>query len=391
VKIGIDATSVWGLKDGLLNGMIAYTVHLTRNLLTKDDPDCDYIVYCRDKVPEVFADVQDRAVFVPLPSGNRKILQQWSLPRAASRDAVDVIFYPYNSAALFFSPPSVVTIHDLHPFVIEDRFQRIHSTEQHGNTIASGINQRYWKFILRESSRRAGRVIAVSATTKEDIVSIFGTSPDRVDVVHEAVDGARFNIDRDTVERSSFLGKHRLPDRYLLAVGTHAYKNIEGIVAAFETLRATSGHSVGLVIAGNIATVGADILESIRGSAYSDDIVLTGFFPDSDLKYLYQFSELFLFPSFYEGFGLPILEAFACGTPVVTSATGAMPEVAGEAALLVDPDNHDEIAAAVRQVLDDGGRRQELVRRGLERAAQFTWSRAAEETRAILKRVAGER
>jgi glycosyltransferase involved in cell wall biosynthesis len=387
MKIGIDATSVWGLKDGLLNGMIAYTVHLVRNLVMSDD-DNEYVVFCRQSVPNVFTAESKQARFTTLQSTNRKILQQWSLPRAVAQEGLDVMFYPYNSASLFSSVPSVVTIHDLHPFVIKERFERIHSIEQHGSTLMSRFNQLYWKGILRESCRRADKIIAVSATTKDDIVNVFGTSPERVHVVHEAVDGKRFNTCKDGKDRSEFLQSHNLPGRYVLAVGTHAYKNVEGIVDAFQLARSNGCDGLGLVIAGNTATLGSDVTDAIKESEYSKDIVLTGFFPDSDLKYLYQFAEMYLFPSFYEGFGLPILEAFSCGVPVITSDRGAMPEVAGEAAVLVNPEDHAEIARKIAEVSSDQNMRDELIQAGLKRAAQFTWERAADETREVLVRAA---
>lgn len=383
MKIGIDATSVWGLDDGLLNGMILYTVQLTRNLISSDSEN-SYCVYCRGKIPSVFEGYVDKARFVELPSKNRKFLMQWTLPRAARRDRVDVMFYPYNSGALFSGMPSVVTIHDLHPFVIRERFEKIHSLEKKGETLSAAFNQVYWKQMLRQSCARSTRVIAVSETTKSDIVQIFGTPGSKVDVVHEAADNQRFNTDSDGVDRSAFLMKHGLPDRYILVVGTHAYKNIEGIIAAFKEAKQDGLGPIGLVIAGNKAWLGDDVLELASDSALADDLVLTGFFPDADLKYLYQFADLFLFPSFYEGFGLPILEAFSCGTPVITSDRGAMPEVAGNAAVLVDPNDHRQIAEKIRDVVSNRELQDDLSRAGLERASQFSWARAARETRESL-------
>jgi glycosyltransferase involved in cell wall biosynthesis len=383
VKIGIDATSVWGLDDGLLNGMILYTVHLTRDLISTDSENT-YFVYCRGKLPSVFEHHGSNAHFIELPSKNRKFLMQWTLPRAARRDGVDVMFYPYNSGALFSGVPSVVTIHDLHPFVIRERFEKIHNVEKKGETLSAAFNRVYWKQMLRQSCARSTRVIAVSETTKSDIVRVFGTPADKVDVVHEAADKQRFNEDSDGVDRAAFIAKHGLPNRYVLVVGTHAYKNIEGVIAAFKLAKRDGLGSIGLVIAGNKAWLGGDVLKLATESALADDIVLTGFFPDADLKYLYQFAELFLFPSFYEGFGLPILEAFSCGTPVITSDRGAMPEVAGEAAVLVDPNDHRQIADKIRDVISDQHLQNDMSRAGLKRASQFSWERAARETRESL-------
>ncbi len=387
MRIGIDATSVWGLGDGLLNGMIAYTAQLTKNLVTSDREN-SYFVYCRGEIPEIFADCAGSATFIPLSSSNRKLLMQWTLPRAAKNDGIDVLFFPYNSAALFSSIPWVVTIHDLHPFVVTDRFKRIHDSTSGRKGISSQFNQAYWKWILRQSCARSTRVIAVSQKTKSDIVEIFGTRPDKIDVVHEAADHDRFNMNPDSVSRLEFLERYDLPDRYILVVGTHAYKNIEGILSAYRHAVSKGLMDVGLVIAGNKAWLGTDDVELIATGAGASRIVLTGFFPDADLKYLYQFADLFLFPSFYEGFGLPILEAFSCGTPVITSNTGAMPEVAGEAAILVDPNNHVAIAEQLITVLNDAELRKNLANAGRDRARDFSWSKAAAETRGSLVRAA---
>ena len=224
--------------------------------------------------------------------------------------------------------------------------------------------------------------------TKRDIVNIFHIPPENVDVIYEGVDKEYFNIDNHGQDLGRFREKYNLPNRYILCLGINAYKNIEGAVSSFCMIKKNYAHSLKLVIAGK-NYLGEGIFQLVRDLNLENEIIFTGFFPQKDVKYLYQCAEVFLFPSFYEGFGLPVLEAFACGAPVVTSSTaGSLPEVAGEAALLVDPNDHEEIASAVLKLLDDKDFRDKKRQQGLKQVEKFSWEEAARMTLDVFKQLA---
>ena len=390
MKIGIDATGLWATNEGAPSGIVNYTIGIMHGLLDLNVGH-EFVIYFRNAVCEDLMSRSDSATFRVLRSRNRKWLQQTTLPLTAASDSLDVMFFPFNSSSLLCRSKSVVTIHDLHPFTVPERFAVVHSSQAHRTDFRAELNQWYWKSMLRQASRRATRVLAVSSVTKVDIETIFGVAGDKIDVVHEGVDLSVFAQEISGDDGLVFRKQYGLPDRYILGVGTHGYKNVEGSVIAFSKVKERAASPVKLVIAGTKRSLSANIFELVEKLGLGEDIVFTDFFPDADLNRLYRHSELLLFPSFYEGFGLPILEAFASGTPVVASTAGALPEVAGDAALLVDPTDHEGIAAAVLALLGNPQRRAELVQRGADRARQFTWHEAARGTLTVLEKAANER
>lgn len=385
LRIGIDATSIWRIEERAYNGMVGYTIHIINNILRLDKQN-EYVIYCRDEIPEPIEVGTASCHFRVFSANSRKLLQQFRLPIAAWRDQLDLFFFPYHSASIYSPCASVVTIHDLHPYVVPDRHAKVHS-RTHDRTWRASLNRFYWKNMIKVASQKADRVIAPSDSTRDDIVNIFDVSAEKVDVVHEAVDRSFFNTDAEGKDVGQFRRKHELPEQYILCVGTHAYKNVEGSVRAFARVKEQFSGTIKLVIAGNKSYLGEEDLGLIRELELENDVVLTGFFPGDELKWLYQCAELFLFPSFYEGFGLPVLEAFACGTPVVTSTEGSLPEVAGNAALLADPEDPEEIASCVLDLLTDAQLHEEKRQAGLERVDDFSWEKAGKETLEVFAQV----
>jgi glycosyltransferase involved in cell wall biosynthesis len=365
---------------------MVYTVHLVNNLLALDAKN-EYFIYCRDEIPNVFHTDSQSANFIVVKSRNRKLLQQITLPLRSRRDHLDVMFFPYNSAAIFPPCRGVVTIHDLHPYVIAHRFSLVHGPDVQGGRLRSVVNKLYWKKMLVAACKRMDRIIAVSNSTKRDIVDIFKIPASSISVVHEGVDTSYFNVECNGRDLASFQKTYNLPERYILCVGTHAYKNIEGAIKAFSIIHGHYDNEIHLVVTGKKSYLGREVPELVNALQLEPHVVFTDFFPDKDLKYLYQGADVFLFPSFYEGFGLPVLEAFACGTPVVTSNKGSLPEVAGDAALLADPKNPQQIAKAVLRLLNDREFRDEQTRRGFEQVKRFSWRKAASQTYDIFQQV----
>ncbi len=248
----------------------------------------------------------------------------------------------------------------------------------------------YLEEVVPRSVRRADFVIADSENTRNDVVVLLGVPPDRVEVVPGGVD-ARFKPVSNAVELGRAREALQVGDApFILAVGVlEPRKNLNRLMNAFAMLKADGKlphHK--LVLAGSKGWLVDGILAYHDASPVRDDIVLPGFVPDEVLPAVYSAADVLAFPSLYEGFGLPILEAMACGTPVVSSRSSCLPEVAEGAALLVDPDNTEAIAVALELALTDEGLRADLRQKGLARAAGYTWQAAAETLLSVYNRVA---
>ncbi len=385
MRIGIDGTGFAELDEGAPSGIINYALAVTNHLLEIDGEN-EYIIYCRNRVPHDLLRLSPQSSTRILRSDNRKILQLFGLPRASAEDGVELLFFPFNSASLFCPCRSVVTIHDLHPFVVQEQFDRAHSAEVHGGGIKSRINRHYWRLMLRLAARK-DRVIVPSEATKRDMVNVFGTKPDKIDVVYEGVDIEQFRFSGSDEDLARFRSGYGLSDPFILCVGSHAYKNLPGAIRAFSRARKKMEKRLLLAITGNKAAVTSDIRTAIRKEGLEDEVIFTDFVPDGEMKLFYRAAEMLLFPSFYEGFGLPVLEAFASGTPVVASNAGALPEVAGDAAILADPEDLDGLARAILCFMTDDQKRAEKVRLGLARADQFSWTETATGTLAVFRRL----
>jgi len=250
------------------------------------------------------------------------------------------------------------------------------------------LKQRLWHRAVdpRSLAARASAILAVSETTKRDVVERWGIAPERVTVTLEGADAAK-PADPETV--ASVRAKYRLPERFILHVGAlEPRKNHLGLLDAFHQLRPLSRfNGLGLVLAGPPGWNNAPIVRAIRRSPYRDDIRLLGYVPSAERAALYGSASVFAFPSFYEGFGLPPLEAMAAGLPVVASHAGALGEVVGDAGILTDPYRPSELADALAAVLDSPSLARLYAERGAARAAAFTWDASAKKTEDAIARV----
>lgn len=313
------------------------------------------------------AAVPDRVRWVSsrLPTGHapgRIVWEQCVAPVAAARAGLDVLFCPVNVVPLACPVPSIVTVHDLAFLVYPEAFH--------------AAKRRYLTAMTRLSVQRARRVIAVSAHTRDDLVHHFGVRPERVTVIPNAAD-ARFRPATDPEAVARFKQANNLPDRFILFVGTlEPRKNLRRLIEAF-TLLAADDTATKLVIVGASGWLTSDLAPLVQAHGLTDRITFTGYISDGDLPSWYQAATVFCYPSLYEGFGLPVLEAMACGTPVVTSRASSIPEVTGDAALLVDPTDVPGLARAVQSVLADESRQQEMSEAGIARSHTFSWERTA--------------
>jgi glycosyltransferase involved in cell wall biosynthesis len=292
------------------------------------------------------------------------LAQPWTLHRI---DA-DLVHGPVFIAPLFSTCPTVITIHDLSFIRLPHLFRP--------------TNRLYLAVMTRLSARRARRLIAVSAHTAAESVKLLGVPLERIDVIYHGVDPIFRPLPNDEIE--AFRQQQGLPERFILCVGTlEPRKNHTRLVEAFA--RIYDGKSK-LVLVGGKGWLYNELFAKVEALGLNEAVIFQGYAMNKDLPLWYNAATVFAYPSLYEGFGMPILEAQACGTAVMTSTIPPLPETAGDAALLADPHNVDELAAHLNRLLTDESLRSDLEERGLAHACQFTWTRTAQETARTYRR-----
>lgn len=267
--------------------------------------------------------------------------------------------------------PTVLTVHDL----------IFHHLPEHHKI----LNRWYLNMTLPLYCRRADHIIAVSEATRRDLLTIYQLPPEKVSVIYEAA-APRFRPQTDT-HLAAIRQRYQLPERYLLYVGTiEPRKNLTRLLHAWEKLY-QAHQAPPLVIVGKRGWLASDLFVALENIPAHKAVLLTGYIQDADLPAIYAGATAFVFPSLYEGFGLPPLEAMACGTPVACSNTSSLPEVVGDAALTFNPTNLDAMTETLKRLLNDVDLQVELRVRGLQRAAKFSWERTAQETLTVYERL----
>ncbi len=321
-----------------------------------------------------------REVKTPFDAFSRQLSKVWfeqiGVPNAGRREQVDVIHYPYFAAPLFSHPKVVVTIHDVIPLL-------------QGPYRGSASVQLYTK-LVSTAAKRAAAIITDSESSKSDIVRILGIPSEKIAVVYLAVD-AGFRMEDNGDALRQVRRRYGLGEDFVLYIGGLDYrKNVISLVEAFAEVRRRLGAGIKLAIAGHLAKESA-LFPDVRGAVHKlgieDAVVFLGPVADNDRPLLYSAAKVFVFPSLYEGFGLPPLEAMACGAPVICSNSSSLPEVVGDAAIVFEPTRRDELVLAMLDVLTKEDLRAKLRGKGLRRAGEFSWAKTAQETLMVYEAV----
>lgn len=312
---------------------------------------------------------------VPIPGRQAHYWEQFILPLVLATLPLDLVHFVGFPAVLAQWKPTVITLHDLSyktlPHLRGDWLSRFH-----------------WHFFGDRGARRANHIITISEHSQGDIQRFLGIPAERISVIYEAPAPSFRPVEPESA-RAIARDNYGIAGRYILFVGTlQPTKNLARLIDAYALARQRAGIRPVLVIVGQKGWDFADLFARVSGLGLEGQVIFTGYVPDDDLPALYSGAEVFVLPSLYEGFGLPVLEAMACGAPVITSTVTSLPEIAGDAALLVDPMDIEALAGALERVCTDAALRQHLRLAGLARAAQFSWQRCAEETLAVYRRVA---
>jgi glycosyltransferase involved in cell wall biosynthesis len=379
VRIGIDAHLLSLASSYRQAGVSRYITELVRHLAAEPGPH-EYVVFTPPHGLGALA-VPPSVQVAPsrLPTQRPPVRIAWeqaAAPVLAAARRLDLFHAPVNVAPLALPCRTIVTIHDLAFLLYPERL--------------TPARRRYLALMTRLSARRAARVIAVSAQTARDVVARLGVPAERVVVVPEAA-AEHFRPEPDAAALAAFRHAKGVSEQYVLFVGTlEPRKNVPALLRAFARV-AGEFPGVQLVIAGGRGWLDDEIFALHAALGLGARVCFPGFVPPEELPRWYQAATVFVYPSLYEGFGLPPLEALACGTPVIASNTSAIPEVVGDAGLLVDPRDEAALAAALRALLADPARRAALRAAGLARAARFSWARVARETRAVYAALAPAR
>lgn len=384
MRIGIDARFLTHPQRG---GFKTYTMNLVRALSKLDTPHT-FVLYVDRPVPDDLLPTAGHLTYRVIHGTARLIGMPWReqilLPRRIADDRLDVVHFLCNTGPWRCSVPSVLTLHD----VIQLEAPRAAGETDGGTTLGQQARTHYSRFAIRAALRHARHIITVSRHERSAIMQRCGVSQDRISAIYEAPgDAFRLLSEEDRASRLADL--HRafgVRPPFLLGVGYEPRKNIGLLIDAFRAL-ADAHPTLQLVIVAADARRRAEFTARARALALTPRVVGVGGIPDDQLAALYASAELFVFPSQREAFGLPPLEAMACGAPIVASNQSVMPEILGDAAMLVGDETADRWAAALHALLNDDRRRRALAASGRRRAALFSWQRCAQETVGVYERV----
>ena len=369
MKIGIDAR-MYGVG---FTGIGRYTAELIKNLAELDHEN-EYVLFMRKEAYEEFECPNERfqkrvADFPHYSTG-----EQLGFLKVLNREKLDLVHFTHFNAPVLYRRPFVVTIHDLTlSFFPSKKMNRFY-------------HRKAYNAVIRHVTKGAKQIMAVSENTKKDLIHTLKVPEEKIQVIHNGV-SKKFGETAPT-SRPEMMKKMRLSKPYFLYTGVwRDHKNVVGMIKAFAAFNQSVNGQYELVITGRHNPTYREVPDTIKSLGIQDDVHLVGLVSEEDLHALYLNALAYVFPSFYEGFGLPPLEAMQCGTPTLVSNTSCMPEICGEGnSLFFDPYNIDDMQAKMRQVVSDPSLRQRLIDRGRERVKAFSWEKMTQEVLEVYNR-----
>ncbi len=345
-------------------------LELIRNLQRIDQVN-EYVIFVKPDEDRGCLEEQSNFTIVELGGGPYPTWEQIALPRAAKKMGCDMLHCTSNTAPVWTSLPLIITLHDI---IYLESISLLHK----GGTWYQKLGNMYRRWVVPPVVKKAKKVITVSNFEKERINRFFGFDDDRLVAVYNGV-GKHFKPVTDNILLKQIKEKYALPDRFFFFLGnTDPKKNTPNVLKAFAKFNASASEKFTLVMLDYEESALTKILRDIGHPDTRKDIHLTGYVINTDLPAIISQCEVFLYPSLRESFGIPILEGMACGVPVITSNTSSMPEIAGDAALLVNPHKSDEILQAMTKLASDQNARNDLIAKGLMRAKEFSWLNMAQ-------------
>jgi glycosyltransferase involved in cell wall biosynthesis len=380
MRVGLSTSVIQRGKSGVGQ----YVFALLRAMLSGSHQHKFVLFVLEEDIP-LFAFARDKAELVSVPEKFRApvkniLWHQAQLPKLARSLQLDLLHVPSYRRMLFPRPcPLVSTIHDLAPFHVAEKYD--------------WKRMIYGRVVARRLAHRQDRIIAISQYTAGDIVTFFKLPRERINVVQNGLDHERFNPNSREKAKAEIAARLGLTRPFFLYVSRleHPGKNHVRLIAAFEEFKAATHLDWQLVFAGGDWHGASAIHEAIGKSRFAADIRSLGFVPDDQLPALYRAADVFVYPSLHEGFGLPPIEAMACGCPVITSTRGALAEVIGNAAAIIEPEDVQSIANQLRLIAGVESVRNRMRTVGLEHARKFDWNKTGAETLKVYEATASQR
>ncbi len=370
MRIGIDARKLHDFGIG------TYIRNLLRQL-ARLDRETEFVVFCRRDDCEALASLGENFRPVTERAANYSVAEQVSIPLAVRREGVTLFHAPHYVLPPLVRCRSVVTIHDC----IHLMFPQY---------LPGRLALQYARTSITLATRRATRVITVSESSKRDILRFVDAPADKIDVIYNAYD-ERFTVEPREEDVVRVRERYQLHDEFVLYAGNvKPHKNLGRLIDAFDLVRQRGLGHLKLVIIGDDVSKYTALRRAVHQHQLHKFVRFLGYLPEETLAVMYRLAGVFVFPSLYEGFGLPPLEAMASGTPVVTSNVSSLPEVAGDAAVLVDPYDAQAIADGIYQVLTDERLRRDLRKKGVARAGMFSWETSVRRVHKIYMQAANQ-
>ncbi len=368
MKIGIFADRI-GSKGG---GLETYERGLIKGFMELEKRN-NYVIFgCSHHAIEKNLGSHPRFTYSTVSKNSKIIRLSLSLPYELAKNNLDLV-HICMVPPLFCPQKYIMTVHDLAPFIHPELFPK---------KILLRLNP-----LLKRGIKRAAKIIAVSETTKRDVIRLFGIDEHKIAVIYHGID-SQYKSCEDKKEAVTILKKYGISDKYILYVGRiQARKNILRLIRAFQLLKQKTRLEHKLVLVGKMMWESKDINKEIDKLDIREDLILTDHASYSDLPCFYNKADAFIYPSLFEGFGLPPLEAMACGTPAIVSNVTSIPEVVGDAALFVDPYDISSIAEGMEKLLSNDNLKKDLIKRGFHRAKQFSWKETAKKTLSVYEQV----
>lgn len=371
MKILID---IRPLMDAQYSGVSEYVYRLLEAIFAIDQKN-EYILFCNGlqdaKLPDFKKD-NVKIVQTRIPNKVFNYLYLWPLGRPLFDklvgESVDIFFMPHlHLAAYSKNIKSILTVHDL-SFLVDRKWFSFRKNIWH------------WFVNVKKLTKRFDKIVAVSENTKRDLMAICNIAENKIKVIYSGISEKFTKLDIHDPKLNIIKNKYRLHKPFILFLSTiEPRKNIIGLIKAFEILKENNQYpNLQLVLAGGLGWKSEPIIKAIKSSLVQEDIIMLDYVDSADRPVLYNLALAFAYPSFYEGFGFPPLEAMACGTPVVASANSSLGEIVGDAGILVDPYNPESIALGLKTILDNKDLAEELSLRGLAQARKFNWQKAAQ-------------
>jgi glycosyltransferase involved in cell wall biosynthesis len=375
MKIGIDAR----MYSSGFTGIGRYTFELIRNL-AKLDQENEFVIFLNSPEFENFRPPASNFRKVKVNASHYSLREQTAFLRILNKEKLDLVHFTHFNSPLLYRGKYVTTIHDLTLSFFP------------GKKMNDWLHRAAYNLVLKKGVKKAAKIVAVSANTKKDLIELLKTPGEKIEVVWNGV-GREFTPTVSTeLSRKQLEKDFDIKKSYLLYTGVwRDHKNILGMLEAVAQLARDTSFDGELIITGKANPVYApEIFSKVKALGLEKTVVFTGLVSDEDLRKLYQNARVFVFPSFYEGFGLPPLEAMSCGIPVVASNSSSIPEVCGGAAEFFDPKNISEMSEKIWKVWNDESVRKRLIERGEKRVMDFSWREMGEETLNVYREVLGE-